>query len=353
MRTRVALAAALLCAAPALAQLPAGTEFQVNTYTPGTQYRPSAAVLRFGEYVVVWDSMLQDGSWLGVYGQRFAPTGAPIGAEFRVNTYTTNFQWDCHVAGLPGGESVVVFFSDQAPDGTYARLYDNTGAPRGPEFRVQTSAPYGLHPAVAADARGTFVVAWEGMGDGSERGVFARRFGRLGQPLGPEFLVNTYTTARQSAPEVAMAADGAFTIFWSSLLAAGTDPEVRGQRYDRQGAPLGGEFAVNTYTTGWQYGPQADSDRAGNVIVAWSSLNQDGSSWGVYAQRYDAAGAALGGEFRVNVATADRQAFQTVASDGNFNFVVVWETGSYGLALRGRRYDSAGAPRGGEVPVGL
>jgi hypothetical protein len=38
--------------------------------------------------------------------------------------------------------------------------------------------------------------------------------------------------------------------------------------------------------------------------TSWSQ-DQDGSGWGVYAQRYKADGKALGGEFRVNTTTAD------------------------------------------------
>ena len=31
----------------------------------------------------------------------------------------------------------------------------------------------------------------------------------------------------------------------------------------------------------------------GGYVVTWSSYGQDGSEWGIYAQRYDAAGAVL------------------------------------------------------------
>ena len=41
--------------------------------------------------MVVWQSY-QDGSGNGIFGQRYASSGAPQGAEFRVNTYTTSSQ---------------------------------------------------------------------------------------------------------------------------------------------------------------------------------------------------------------------------------------------------------------------
>ena len=39
-------------------------------------------------------------------------------------------------------------------------------------------------------------------------------------------------------------------------------------------------------------------DANGDFVVAWDSFGQDGSANGVYGQRYNAAGAAQGSEFR-------------------------------------------------------
>ena len=56
-------------------------------------------------------------------------------------------------------------------------------------------------------------------------------------------------------------------------------------------------------------------------MVVWASQGQDGSGWGVYGQRYDVSGVALGGEFRVNTTTADDQgnftATATIPSDSS------------------------------------
>ena len=54
---------------------------------------------------------------------------------------------------------------------------------------------------MAVDADGDFVVAWRQLHqDGSDFGVFARRFSSAGTPLGGEFQVNTYTTSGQCYP---------------------------------------------------------------------------------------------------------------------------------------------------------
>jgi hypothetical protein len=53
-----------------------------------------------------------------------------------------------------------------------------------------------------------------------------------------------------------------------------------------QGDPLGPEFRVNTYTTSLQLYPWVSADPAGNFVVVWSSNLQDGSGLGVFGQRY-------------------------------------------------------------------
>ena len=95
------------------------------------------------------------------------------------------------------------------------------------------------------------------------------------------------------------------------------------------GTPLGDEFRVNTYTTGTQYNAEVAADPGGNFVVVWTDFVQDGSGFGVFAQRFGSSGAPLGPEFRVNTYTTSFQWFASVAADSAGNFVVVWS--AYGL----------------------
>src|SRR5687767_3275143 len=92
-----------------------------------------------------------------------------------------------------------------------------------------------------------------------------------------------------------------------------------------QGNPLGPEFRVNTYTTDGQKDSSVAVDSSGNFVVVWRSFGQDGSSWGLFGQRYATSGAPLGPEFRVNTTTMGNQFGPSVASDASGNFVVVWQ----------------------------
>jgi hypothetical protein len=334
---------------------PIGGEFQINTYTTNSQMIPDVAMDPQGRFVVVWESYAQDGSLAGIFGQRFDTGGARLGGEFQVNTYTTSFQYDAGVAMGPGGSFVVVWASygqDGDALGVFGRRYDAAGAPQGSEFRVNTfTTGDQFTPAVAMDAQGRFVVVWNGEDtDGSFDGTFGQRYDADGTPLGAEFQVNTYTTQDQNAPAVAADARGHFVVVWQgSGHQDGSFSGIFGQRYDATGARVGAEFQVNTYTTGTQSQPKVATDAAGNFVVVWGSETQDGSSFGVFGQRYDATGAPRGGEFQVNTYTTSSQERLDVASDPQGNFVVAWQ--SYG---QDGNSDGVFAQRyGGLVPAAL
>ncbi|MEO7795814.1 MAG: hypothetical protein ABIV06_13680, partial [Thermoanaerobaculia bacterium] len=77
-----------------------------------------------------------------------------------------------------------------------------------------------------------------------------------------------------------------------------------------QVSPLGGQFQVNTYTTSHQYQPAVATDSAGNFVIVWTSAGSSGgdtSNLSVQARRWAADGAALGGEFQVNTYTTSTQ----------------------------------------------
>ena len=58
---------------------PVGDEFRANTYTYSDQIYSSVTALNDGGFVVTWSSYHQDGSGYGIYGQRYAADGSPVG----------------------------------------------------------------------------------------------------------------------------------------------------------------------------------------------------------------------------------------------------------------------------------
>jgi hypothetical protein len=327
---------------------PIGTDFQVNTYTTDTQTYSSVAMNSSGNFVIAWDSYGQDGNGRGIYAQRYDNNCNPEGTEFRVNTRIPWDQSNPAVAMDSNGNFIVTWQSyDQDGDGCgiYAQRYDNNGNPLGGEFRVNNYITNNQEDAsVAMNSNGDFVVAWSSFGqDGNSWGIYAKCYNSNGNPKGTEFQVNTHTEDIQWKPSVAIDSDGDFVIAWVSNGEDSEGYDIYAQRYDRNGNPMGSEFQVNTYTTNDQKWPSAAMDSNGNFVIAWDSFGQDGSDEGVYAQQYDSVGIPLGSEFKVNTYTTDGQDLPSIAMDADGNFVIAWQTlyqdGS-GFGIYAQRYDN-------------
>jgi hypothetical protein len=282
--------------------MPRGGEFQVNTYTTGSQDTPDVQVGSEGYFVVAWESY-QDGAGQSIHARRYDAAGEPVGDEFPVNTVTSSNQFWTRVG--------------QASDGR-------------------------------------FVVAWSSRGaDGSDYGIAARRFDASGAPLGSEFVMNTYTTASQAKGDLAVEPNGDFVAVWTDYNPRdGSGNALFAQRYEASGGRLGGEFQVNSYTSGYQAYPSIDVSPAGGFVVAWISDPGDGSGAGVFARRFDSSGNALGSDFVVNTYTTGSQREVEVAHDARGNFVVTWHATINGQNdTFAQRFSASGARRGGEFRV--
>jgi hypothetical protein len=311
--------------------VPRGPEFVANMYTNGSQTYPAVAVEASGMFVVTWQSANQDGNGYGIFARRFDTAGTPLGlSEFRVNSFTTYTQRRPDVAYAPNGNFMVVWESagqDGSHYGIFGRRFDATGGALGAEFQVNAHTSNAqTRPAVAAAPDGGFVVSWQSyLQDGSRYGIFARRFDSSGVPVGLEFQVNSFTTDYQERPDVATDASGAFVVVWNSWGPDGSGVGVSGQRFDAAGNPLGGEFVANTVVTDSQLYASVGREPSGDFVVTWSS-RQDGYSYGIVAQRFNAAGVRIGGEFLVNTHTTSSQALSAVAPLGPGKFVIVWQS---------------------------
>ena len=181
-------------------------------------------------------------------------------------------------------------------------------------------------------------------------------------PAGSEFLVNTYTTSTQLNSAIAMDADGDYVIAWQSYGQDGTDSNfgVYAQRYNAAGTAQGSEFLVNTTTSNTQSAPAIAMDADGDFVITWQSSYQDGDGRGVYAQRYNAAGTAQGSEFLVNTITVNEQSNPSIAMDTSGDFVIAWEGGfldfgtfTYLYDIKAQRYTVDGAPPANTAPTAV
>ena len=167
--------------------------------------------------------------------------------------------------------------------------------------------------AVAMDENGEFVVAWTSYNQDTangKNGVFAQRFDNTAAPVGAAFQVNSYTQDNQQRPSVSMDAGGDFVVTWESYQdpAQSDDPAgttttygIFAQRYARESligtstligvnGEVGGEFEVNSTLAGNQRFPLVAMDYASDFVIVWSgngTVPGQADSQGVFYNRYE------------------------------------------------------------------
>lgn len=369
---------------------PSGPEFLVNSHTSGAQTNSMVTALEDGGFVVTWQSQGQDGSALGLYGQRYSADGTPAGEEFAINSWTENSQHDASVAALADGGFVVTWTSD-AQDGDgggiFAQRFAADATPIGDEFQVNgTSAGEQSDSAVAALPDGGFLVTWKSDGD-----LHGQIFSQDGDPVGEELLLIVGTEEYDDGEDrswnvngaVVVLPDGGFAVTWGEFhtshssesgstfqytfssdgeLSApplklsggyenrpsdgtiatlsdgrlvvvsnaddhsGFSSEVMVQFVNADGTASGEAFRANSFRTASQSDASVTALADGGFVVTWTSLRQDGSETGIFGQRFAADGTPLGAEFQVNTFTAGDQFESAVTALADGGFVVTWSS---------------------------
>nr|WP_246338183.1 cadherin-like domain-containing protein [Azospirillum oleiclasticum] len=262
-----------------------------------------------------------------------------------------------------GGYVKVWWTADDNTSDVYARRYDAAGTAMGDAFKVNTASAFNQDaPTVAALADGGFVISWGSM-DGSwtynnnTGHIFQQRYDGAGVAIGGETRVSSNATSPKNHPSTVGLADGGWITVWQSF---GVDQAstwgVYRQRYDADGTKVGGEARVNTTSAGSQGDVKVISLTDGGFVVQWDSVNgQDGSGSGIYVQRYDADGGAVGGETRINVTTAGDQSVGSLAALSDGGYIVTWSDGSGhdgdGTGVYGRVIGADGLARTGEIQI--
>ena len=357
-------------------------ETQVNVSPASSQYNPSVTGLADGGYVVVWFG--NDGAVNSIKGRRYDASGASVG-EFQVNdtaqsfvgagsapeiaaasdggfvvgwTGSSFFDIDVRVrhfdaAGAPGAEVVGPdggFNLEQniqfpvavtgLPGGRYVMAWTQRDPEGSNQYRInlqaynsegatiwgvqQVDAGFGAQqslPVLATLADGGFITVWST----TTGEVRMQRFTVLSLPANqPVQQVNTSNNGDQSnADVVSLGADG-FVVVWQSASQNDVGYDIRAQRFAADATRIGTEFRVNTTLDGTQYDASVTALSGGGFVVVWIDDSHFEDGRGIFAQRYAASGAAVGGEILVNATAVDGAAAPSVAALASDGFVVTW-----------------------------
>lgn len=403
----IAVACVACVALPADAFQFEGNEYAVAGAIPGDQVWPAVSLKPSGGFVV-WQDNYTDGTGSGLSARRLDATFSPTLSSFRVNAQGVGNQEHARVAMLPNGGAAFVWQGGVAGrTRIWARFLSASNTWVTGDVLVNTfTNHFQVYPALACLKDGNVVVAWGSYGQeattNAYQGLFAQRLSPTGQKLGGEFPVNAFTLYNQRTPAVAALAGGGFVVVWvSEQQRFENSVDVMGRLFDANGSPVSSEFRINTdnnvcanptvaaatdggfvvvwaerdrlnRNNGWDiwlrpftagggggavrrvnthlYGDQflpTVTASGTDLLVAWTSLGQDGSEEGIFARFVNMDGFALSDEMRINTVTASKQMHPAVAPNGAGRFLVVWTSfggGPNSFDLKAQRLVSTQQP---------
>jgi len=301
-----------------------GGEFQMNTHTDNYQGQPSVTNLAGSGFVVCWTSRSQDGDGLGIFGQIFNEDGSKNGDEFQINTYTVGSQFQSDVSQLTNGGFIVCWVSPNqiGGKGIFGQVFNEEGLRRGVEFQINTNETYSPCVKNAPDG---FIVCWDNyQTEGID--IFCQVFDESGTKKGDEFMVNSYTLNHQSNPSISVLVDGGFVVCWESVGQDGDLDGVYCQIYNGDGTKRGNELQVNTYTNRRQELASVTHLIDGGFIICWASDEQDGNIAGISSQIFNEDGSKRGPEFQVNDYPHNWQTFPNIGTLSSGGIIVCWNS---------------------------
>jgi len=253
-----------------------------------------------------------DGEFTGIRARVFDPDGDDSTDEFQVNgtgintSGTASFQVNAATAGLKGGGYAIVWeTADGAADGSgnalKARIYDEDDDAVGTEFLVNEFATDNqVNPAIAGLEGGNVVIVWTSgdaeQDDDEDTSIKARIFDEDGEAVSGEIQVNGIFTGDQGFPDVAAAPGGGFIVTWESSDQEQDDDDsvaIKARAFDANGTAISDEELVNELIDGYQGAPAITVLADGSFAAAWDSNEPeqgDDSLQGIKARVFEADG---------------------------------------------------------------
>ena len=290
----------------------------------------AVAFLANGELVLAWteerdnvstDILFENRQVIdrNVFAQRFSAAGAPQGSPVRLNAVANGYQSLPKI--LVRGGDLDPFVVWQTGSGIFGRAFrPEKSKAVGAEVKI-SSGPGG-NPVITGDAAGNFLVSWEAA-DRDSQGVFARLFNRAAAPRGGEFLVNSTTTGLQRRPAVTSVKSGGWLVVWQGQGATSKDAHIYGQFLGGGGSFVGPEIRISQGFGPTQISPAVAEISGGNFVIAWTDW-KDPFPIGVFSVEIDKLGNALGDETEVNSRPIGSQTRTALAAFGS-TVLVPWE----------------------------
>jgi hypothetical protein len=206
------------------------SNFKVNDDTGTANQAYSAITMdQRGNFVIVWADGRSSPN-PDIYAQKYDSSGTPIGANFKVNDDTGATDQAYPSIAMDQRRNFVITWTDcrssPNPD-IYAQRYDTSGAPLGANFKVNddTGTAYRYVPTIAMNDSGGFVITWMDGRTGLGFDIYAQRYNSSGSPLDGNYLVTKpeYAGFDQGFPAVAISNQTIYFTWQDNRRSKGSD----------------------------------------------------------------------------------------------------------------------------------
>ncbi len=277
-------------------------------------------------------------------GPALADAPPAAGPNFQVNQVFQGSQLHPDVAQDTAGDFVVVWIDQSTPNNAVRlRLFNASGAPKTDEIAVAPAQQISSPPRVAMTPLGDFAVVWEILGN-----VFLRRFDPRGRT--PTIVFDPPGIGVSHNPDVAIDPAGNAYAVWAETHAGGDT--IMLQRYGPDGFAVAIPEQVNLPASGTRDIPRIAADASGSLLITWNDTRgQGGFDVDVYARRYDAPSGTWGPEVTVNPGTTGFQEGGAPILFSKGDGAVVYNDFAAQQILV-RRFDAQGSPTGAPIRLG-
>ncbi|MDO9392015.1 MAG: T9SS type A sorting domain-containing protein [bacterium] len=306
------------------------------------QFLPKVAVRSNGAFAISWLSY-DDIGYQHVYSRAFDPSGNPLDTTIRADGGNSQHAMSQALAATDSGYAVIWTDYRIGDYRVFLQMVDTLGHLSGVDVRVSTLGSGQQFYNAAGRAGQGFIVAWSDNGSGNC--VYARRYDARGDTIGPVLQANGASTNMSSRPDLC-ATDSGFTIAWDDWRNS-SNYEIYLQRFDTAGALLGGNVNVTNYSYNASY--PSIASRNGQTVVAWQDTSN--GNYDVYAQWYKPNGDTLGGQAMLNDDATSYSQQRPVALAGDSGWTLCWldSRNSDVPVIYGQYYDTSIAAQGANL----
>ncbi|MHA7844956.1 Ig-like domain-containing protein [Serratia sp. D1N4] len=329
------------------------------------QFDPVITTLADGTFVVAWASAdTANHIRMAHYGYEYNEHGqvigtVQIGREQVVNPNpSVNWTNMPSIAALDDGGYLVTWRKGSSITTMVSRQYDANDQPVTGEVLAGSSAiTSGSVSSTLAD--GSVAIAYTTLGKGVDNDVMVQIYNPLTHTYSPGFIANQTLPGAQSAPSITTLANGNFVVSWDNGNTTGPDQDgsVYARVYSAAGEPLGNEFIVNTFTLYAQQKPIVQANPNGGFVVVYESqadITPGAGTFGIYMQFFDDNGNRVGQEMQINQIVAGTQSEPDITFLADGRLFVTWtdyQVGDgNGSSIKGRIIDIDGT-LGNEVAM--